>query len=359
MDKLLNQISSSEVSLQISLIFGLGFLLIIIKNWLIQFLTGITKNTKNEFDDIILESVSRPFSYLIITISLLLIFDTLNSYYNYIESFMASNFFYSVFLVLLALSLVKFLDKYYENKLFLKKLSKQDDPVVVEQTYEITIRVSKIVIIVITLLILMQEFGLSISGLLAFGGVGGLVVGLAAKDLLSNFFGGLMIYFDRPFKVGEFIKSPDRNIEGIVESIGWRLTVVRTFSKNVLYIPNSAFSNIIVENATRMTNRRFNEVIGVRYEDIDNIPNIVIEVRSFLESHSDIDQTIKPVVYFTSFEASSCDIIVYAFTNTKDWRQFLEVKEGILFKIADIISSNNSAIAFPTTTIDWEKKLSS
>ena len=204
----------------------------------------------------------------------------------------------------------------------------------------------------------LQEFGLSISGLLAFGGVGGLVVGLAAKDLLSNFFGGLMIYFDRPFKIGEFIKSPDRNIEGIVESIGWRLTVVRTFSKNVLYIPNSAFSNIIVENATRMTNRRFNEVIGVRYEDIDKIPKIVTEIRLFLESHDDIDQNNPPVVYFTSFEASSCDIIVYAFTNTKDWRQFLEVKEGILFKIADIISDNNSAIAFPTTTIDWDKKLS-
>tara|TARA_B100000945_G_C20405039_1_gene609516 strand:+ start:812 stop:1891 length:1080 start_codon:yes stop_codon:yes gene_type:complete len=358
MDKFLNQISSSEISLQIFLILGFGFLLLIIKNWLIQFLTGITKNTMNEFDDIILDSVSKPFSYLIIIISFLLVFDRLNHYYNYIESFDPSHFFYSIFLVLFALSLVRFLDKYYENKLFLKNLSKLDDPIVVEQTYEITIRVSKIIVIVITVLILMQEFGLSISGLLAFGGVGGLVVGLAAKDLLSNFFGGLMIYFDRPFKIGEFIKSPDRNIEGIVESIGWRLTVVRTFSKNVLYIPNSAFSNIIVENATRMTNRRFNEVIGVRYEDIDKIPKIVTEIRLFLESHNDIDQNNPPVVYFTSFEASSCDIIVYAFTNTKDWRQFLKVKEEILFKIANIISDNNSAIAFPTTTIDWDKKLS-
>ena len=356
MVKFFDSISSSEVSFQIFLILSFGFLLLIIKNWIIQFLTGITKNTTNEFDDIILESVSKPFSYLIIIISSLLIFDRVNLYNNYLDSFDPSNFFYSIILILISLSLVKFLDKYYENKLFLRKLSKQDDPVVVEQTYEITIRVSKIIIIVVTLLILMQEFGLSISGLLAFGGVGGLVVGLAAKDLLSNFFGGLMIYFDRPFKVGEFIKSPDRNIEGIVESIGWRLTVVRTFSKNVLYIPNSAFSNIIVENATRMTNRRFNEVIGVRYEDMDNIPKIVTEIRSFLKAHSDIDQTNSPVVYFTSFEASSCDIIVYAFTNTKDWRQFLEVKEGILFKIADIISANNSAIAFPTTTIDWDKK---
>ncbi len=356
MDKFLNQISSNEISLQIFLILGFGFALLIVKNWLIQFLAGITKNTKNEFDDIILDSVSKPFSYLIIIISFLLIFDRINHHNGYIESFAPSYFLYSIFLVFFALSLIRFLDKYYENKLFLKNISRQDDPIVVEQTYEITIRVSKIVIIVVSVLILMQEFGLSISGLLAFGGVGGLVVGLAAKDLLSNFFGGLMIYFDRPFKVGEFIKSPDRNIEGIVESIGWRLTVVRTFSKNVLYIPNSAFSNIIVENATRMTNRRFNEVIGVRYEDMGNIPTIVTEIRSFLESHEDIDQSIQPVVYFTSFEASSCDIIVYAFTNTKDWRQFLEVKEAILFRIADIISNNNSAIAFPTTTIDWDKK---
>ena len=103
----------------------------------------------------------------------------------------------------------------------------------------------------IAILLIMQELGLSISGLLAFGGVGGLIVGLAAKDLLSNFFGGMMIFFDRPFRVGEFIKSPDRNIEGIVEKIGWRLTVVRTFSKNVLY-SNTAFSSIIVENATRI-----------------------------------------------------------------------------------------------------------
>jgi len=239
----------------------------------------------------------------------------------------------------------------------LKNIEDNIDPVAIEQTYEISIRVMKIFIIVMAILILMQEYGLSISGLLAFGGVGGLVVGLAAKDLLSNFFGGLMIFFDRPFKVGEFIKSPDRNIEGIVESIGWRLTVVRTFSKNVLYIPNSAFSNIIVENATRMTNRRINEVIGLRYEDLSKIPAIVNQIRHYLEAHNDIDQNMPPVVYFSSFEASSCDIIVYAFTNTKEWREFLSVKEDILYKISSIIESNNAAIAFPTTTIDWDKQI--
>ena len=116
-----------------------------------------------------------------------------------------------------------------------------------------------------------------------------------------------MIFLDRPFKVGEFIKSPDRNIEGIVESIGWRLTVVRTFSKNVLYIPNSAFANIVVENATRMTNRRINQIIGLRYDDLDKIPKIVDDVRIYLENHNDIDQSNKPTEYFQIFSASYCD----------------------------------------------------
>ena len=118
MDEFFNLISSNEVSLQILLILGLGFLLIIIKNWIIKLLTGITKNTKNELDDIILEAVSKPFSYLIIIISSLLIFDRVNFYYNYIDSFEPSHFFYSIILILISISLVRFLDKYYENKLF-------------------------------------------------------------------------------------------------------------------------------------------------------------------------------------------------------------------------------------------------
>ena len=129
-----------------------------------------------------------------------------------------------------------------------------------------------------------------------------------------------------------------------------------TFSKNVLYIPNSAFANIIVENATRMTNRRINEIIGLRYDDLSKIPLIVAGVRDYLSSLPEIDQSNPPIVYFKSFSASSCDFFIYAFTNTKDWREFLMIKEQILFKVADIIDTNNAAIAFPTTTIDWDNK---
>ena len=86
-------------------------------------------------------------------------------------------------------------------------------------------------VIITASLVTLQTLGYSISGVLAFGGIGGIAIGFAAKDLLANFFGGLMVYLDRPFAVGDWIRSPDRNIEGTVEHIGWRQTRIRTFDK--------------------------------------------------------------------------------------------------------------------------------
>ena len=354
MNDFLTIIFETDLYTQVASVSLIGLSLLFIKNKLILLFTGISKKTATDFDDIILKSIQKPLTYLIILVSLILIFEALNSLFQIFEFFDTSKVIYLLIVILISWTLLRILNGYYSNKSFLRNLKESDDPMVVEQTYEITIRIFKIIVIIITALTLMQEFGLSISGLLAFGGVGGLVIGLAAKDLLSNFFGGLMIFLDRPFKVGEFIKSPDRNIEGIVESIGWRLTVVRTFSKNVLYIPNSAFANIVVENATRMTNRRINQVIGLRYDDLDKIPKIVDDVRVYLESHNDIDQSNKPTVYFQSFSASSCDFFIRAFTNTKDWREFLKIKEQVLYKVSEIINNHNAAIAFPTMTIEMD-----
>ena len=354
MNDFLTIIFETDLYTQVASVSLIGLSLLFIKNKLILLFTGISKKTATDFDDIILKSIQKPLTYLIILVSLILIFEALNSLFQIFEFFDTSKVIYLLIVILISWTLLRILNGYYSNKSFLRNLKESDDPMVVEQTYEITIRIFKIIIIIITALTLMQEFGLSISGLLAFGGVGGLVIGLAAKDLLSNFFGGLMIFLDRPFKVGEFIKSPDRNIEGIVESIGWRLTVVRTFSKNVLYIPNSAFANIVVENATRMTNRRINQIIGLRYDDLDKIPKIVDDVRIYLESHNDIDQSNKPTVYFQSFSASSCDFFIRAFTKTKDWREFLKIKEQVLYKVSEIINNHNAAIAFPTMTIEMD-----
>ena len=323
----------------------------IIKNKILSIVLKLSEKTNTVYDEIVLFSIKAPSSYLIIIGYSFIVLDYFIKNNILDLTFKLSSALFILITIGISWSIVRALNYYLELKPFIKNLTSEDDSVLITETYEIVIRISKIIVIIITSLIIMQEIGLSISGLLAFGGVGGLIVGLAAKDLLSNFFGGMMIFFDRPFRVGEFIKSPDRNIEGIVEKIGWRLTVVRTFSKNVLYIPNTAFSSIIVENATRMSNRRINETIGIRYDDLSKMTNIITDVKNLLDQNNDIDQSQKAKVYFKSFSASSCDFFIYAFTITKDWDEFLRIKQDVLLKVANIISKHKAEIAYPTTSV--------
>lgn len=209
----------------------------------------------------------------------------------------------------------------------------------------------RISIIITTVLVALQSLGYSISGVLAFGGIGGIAVGFAAKDLLANFFGGLTLYLDRPFVVGEWIRSPDKNIEGTVEDIGWRLTRIRTFDKRPLYVPNATFTQISVENPSRMTNRRINETIGIRYEDAGKMRAITADVRGMIEQHPELDQDMTIIVNFNTFAASSLDFFIYCFTKTTNWIKFHEIKEDVLLKVIDIVEKHGAECAFPTSTL--------
>lgn len=200
-------------------------------------------------------------------------------------------------------------------------------------------------------MVIMQHFGYSISGVLAFGGIGGLAIGFAAKDLLANFFGGLMIYLDRPFKVGDWVRSPDKEIEGTVEDIGWRLTRIRTFDKRPLYIPNGVFTQISVENPSRMLNRRIYETVGIRYDDAHRMASIVKAVKAMLQQHPEIDTNQTLIVNFNSFAPSSLDFFIYTFTKTTDWVRYHEIKQDVLLKILNIVQEQGASCAFPTSTL--------
>lgn len=228
-----------------------------------------------------------------------------------------------------------------------------------ETTVQAIAKILRLTILATGILSFMQTFGLSLSGLLTFGGVGGLIVGFAAKDLLSNFFGGMMIYFDRPFKMGDWIRSPDREIEGTVERIGWRMTVIRTFDKRPLYIPNSVFSSIVVENPSRMLNRRIYETIGIRYQDIDHMDSIIQRVKTMLTEHPDIDNNQTMIVNFNQFGPSSLDFFIYTFTKTINWVRYHEIKQDVLLQIIQIIHDHEADIAFPTRTLHIEQTITS
>ena len=209
-------------------------------------------------------------------------------------------------------------------------------------------------VIILAGLVILQTLGFSVSGVLAFGGIGGIAVGFAAKDMLANFFGGLTIYLDRPFVVGEWIRSPDKEIEGTVEYIGWRHTRVRAFNKNPIYVPNALFTNIVVENPTRMTNRRIRETIGIRYADLDKLPAIIADVKAMLQAHPEIDTGATLIVNFNAFAASSLDFFIYTFTKTVEWVHFHEIKQDVLLKVAAIIQAHGAEIAYPTRTLHLE-----
>jgi len=216
-------------------------------------------------------------------------------------------------------------------------------------------RLIKILIIVAIALGIAQYLGFSISSILTFGGVGGIVIGFAAKDMLSNVFGGLMIQMDKPFSTGDWIRTADKGIEGTVEKIGWRMTRIRTFSKNPVYIPNSIFATIPIETPSRMTNRRIHEVVGIRYDDIAQMPVIIEEIESLLHDHEHIDHDEPCRVYFDVFNASSIDFVIYAFSTITKSTEFKKIKGRLLLDVAEIIANHGAEIAYPTQTLHIQK----
>jgi MscS family membrane protein len=306
-------------------------------------LSLLTEKTKVHWDNLLLNALQLPVSALIwlwpasISLSLILngMFDSGLNWLGSLKQLILTGCF-----IWTLIRLVNNVEEY-----ILKNQNKD------KTTVQAIAKVVRLIFFTIGALSCMQALGLSLSGLLTFGGVGGLVVGFAAKDLLSNFFGGMMIYFDRPFKVGDWIRSPDRQIEGTVERIGWRMTVIRTFDKRPLYVPNSVFSSIVVENPSRMLNRRIYETIGLRYDDAQNVAIIVSDVKAMLETHPDIDTDQTLIVNFNAFGPSSLDFFIYTFTKTVNWVRYHEVKQDVLLKVMSIIHQHDADIAYPTQTL--------
>ncbi len=216
-------------------------------------------------------------------------------------------------------------------------------------------RLIKIVFVFAIILGVAQYFGYSVSSILTLGGVGGIVVGFAAKDMLANVFGGLMIQMDKPFSTGDWIRTTDKSIEGVVEKIGWRMTRLRTFNKNPVYVPNGIFATIPIETPSRMTNRQIHEIIGIRYDDIDQMQSIIEKVEKMLADHEHIDHEEPCRVYFDLFNASSLDFVIWAFSSVTDSSEFKKIKGRLLLDVADIIAEHGAEIAYPTQTLHIQK----
>lgn len=209
----------------------------------------------------------------------------------------------------------------------------------------------KVVVFAFSGLGILQFLGIPLSGIVAFGGFGGIAVGFAAKDLLANIFGGMMIFLDRQFQIGDWIRSPDKEIEGTVEHIGWRITQIRTFDKRPLFVPNSLFSTIALENPSRMSNRRIKATIGLSYEDAPKMATILSDIEKMVKSHPEIDSTNICFVNLVDFGPHSLEVMIYAFTKSTDVIKFHAIQQDIFLKILSVIHGHNSKIAYPIRSI--------
>ncbi len=233
------------------------------------------------------------------------------------------------------------------NRLTHSHINRGNDPT----SARMVSRILKLTIFMFLVLLFGEHFGIGLSGLLAFGGIGGIAIGVAGKDMLSNLFSGVMLYFDRPFNIGDWVRSPDREIEGTVVEIGWRITKIITFDNRPLYVPNALFSTISLENPGRMANRRISTTIGLRYEDAGKVSVIIDDIRTMLKANKKIDQSQDLLVYFNTFADSSLNIMVYCFTITTEWAAWLEAQQEIYLKIIAIVQSHGADFAYPTQTL--------
>ncbi|MDP2547132.1 MULTISPECIES: mechanosensitive ion channel family protein [unclassified Oceanobacter] len=308
-------------------------------------LARLAAHSNNQWDDVLLNAIAVPVNWIIIAIGATWVADitTRNFQLDVMTSVPVVR--QLSLIILVAWGIWRLI-----NQVEQRQIVRGADPT----TIQLVGKLAKVAVTILIMMPVFQSLGITISGLLAFGGVGGLVVGLAAKDLLANFFGSIVVYMDRPFKVGDWIRSPDRNIEGTVEHIGFRVTCIRTFDKRPLYVPNSVFTSIAVENPSRMLNRRIYETIGLRYQDSHLLDNVLHKIDTMLRAHPDIDTDQMIMVNFNSFGASSLDFFVYCFTKTTDWSTYHKVKQAVMLEMIRIIHAEGADCAFPTRTLHLE-----
>ena len=335
----------------VATLIGVAVLTVVINaalQWGLRQFGRVTQRTASVWDDALLYGAQRPLAWAVWVVGAGFMARVLQRQTD--EAFLAQALAaHDVALVVcVAWALLRFINRLGDDVLAQRAASGEE---IDRTTLDALSKLGRLTTVVAAALVIAPTLGFQIGGLLALGGVGGLAVGLAAKDILANFFGGLTIYLDRPFAVGDWIRSPDKSIEGHVEYISWRHTRIRAFNKNPIYVPNAVFTSIVVENPSRMSHRRIKETVGLRYDDFAVVQPIVDEIRAMIHAHPDIDNTQTLIVNFNQFGASSLDLMIYTFTRTTVWTEFHHIKQDVLLKVGDIIARHGAEIAFPTQTL--------
>jgi MscS family membrane protein len=319
----------------------------------------LTRNTQGLDKDELYNLIATPLKWLI----MLLVIYIGTSHLDYPESWdiaprdefgirMILNRVYIAFLIVvvtwIALKLTRFVGILLFAKAELTE-SKTDDQII-----PFLIEILKIVVITLAIFIFMGSvFKVDIGALIAGLGIGGLALALAAKESLENLLASFVIFFDKPFVVGDLVQV--NGVVGVVEKLGFRSTRIRTLEKSYLTLPNRLMIDNVLDNLSMRTFRRVNFNIGVTYDSTEEqLKNIVTDIQKYIDEHPNTNQDGE--IHFMEFGASSLDIMVLYFIDTMDWSVYLRIKEEINFEIMRIVEKHGADFAFPTQTIHLENQ---
>ena len=218
------------------------------------------------------------------------------------------------------------------------------------------VKLARFVIACVGVVAVLEEWDFNVGAVLGGLGLVGMAVAFGAQNLIANLFAGVTIFLDNIFEKGNWIRSGD--VEGTVEEIGFRTTKIRRFDKALTTIPNSKLAGDALINFSRMTNRRIYWKIGVEYRTTEEqLRQIVNALKSYVteSDHFETDpQRTTTLIHVDSFNDSSIDIMLYCFTKTTVWAEWMRIKEDLALKVKRIVEDAGTGFAFPSTSIYLE-----
>jgi len=214
----------------------------------------------------------------------------------------------------------------------------------------------KILIFILGLAAVLELWGIKIGPIIAGLGLFGVAVALGAQDLFKNLISGILVLVEKRFKIGDWILV-EGTIEGVVEKIGFRSTVIRKFDKSLAIIPNFQFAENSVVNISETTNWRIRWSITLQYDTtVEQLKKIREEIENYINKSEDFNQSVGVAVRIEKFSDSSIDLLVRCFTASNSWTDSLLVKERLAIAIKEIVEGNKASFAFPSQSIYIEKK---
>ncbi|WP_201353343.1 mechanosensitive ion channel family protein [Hydrogenimonas urashimensis] len=348
---------------------------------LYAFLKREIQKEYHETDELLLsnlEGMRRPFFILVLAFGFRLGLEVLFHPAPIPEKL--AIFFYAILLGTIAYIIIIIIDSLFFD--YMVKKGELRNKELRQELINLILSIIKALIVIIAVSMLLVRMGVNITGLVASLGIGGLAVALAAQNTLSNFFGLLKIIFDNSFSQGDWIETSD--VEGTVVEIGFISTMIRTFDNAMITVPNAVLANSPLKNwSKRSVGRRIKMHVGVTYgADRQRLMAAIKEIETMLREHPGIASPQKVdrqmisrrskrsrkllsmedkygikttlLVYLDEFDDYSINILIYCFSKSVVWQEWLEVKQDVLLKIWEILDRHGLDFAFPSESVYFD-----